>query len=92
MYHPGIMYKKSGVIVGNITSMDAIQLDLFDPIQNRKERSVLMKTIDQLNHRYGTKTVRLLAEGDNTERWKVKCQHRSKNYLTNINEILIIKI
>lgn len=92
MYHPGIMYKKSGVIVGNITSMDAIQLDLFDPIQNRKERSVLMKTIDQLNHRYGTKTVRLLAEGDNTERWKVKCQHRSKNYLTNINEILTIKI
>lgn len=92
MYYPGIMYKKSGVIVGNITSMDAIQLNLFDPIQNRKERSVLMKTIDQLNHRYGTKTVRLLAEGDNTERWKVKCQHRSQNYLTNINEILTIKI
>ena len=32
------------------------------------------------------------AEGDKEQKWKVKCEHRSQNYLTNINEILTIQI
>ena len=92
IYLPGILYKKSGVIVGDIVDMSTIQMNLFDPIHNRKERSDLMKVIDNLNHRYGLKTIRLMAEGDYQQPWKVKCEHRSQNYLTDINEILTIKI
>jgi DNA polymerase V len=92
IYQPGIMYKKSGVIVGDIVSMSMLQMNLFDPIHNRKERSDLMKAIDVINHRYGLKTIKLLAEGDKEQKWKVKCEHRSQNYLTNINEILTIQI
>ena len=51
IYRPGILYKKSGVIVGNICDMSMLQMNLFDPVSNRKERADLMKAIDELNHR-----------------------------------------
>ena len=92
IYRPGILYKKSGVIVGNISDAGSLQMDLFDPIYNRKERSDLMQTIDRLNHRYGVKTVKFLAEGDRIQPWQVKCDFRSQNYLTDINEILTVKV
>ena len=92
IYRPGILYKKSGVIVGNICDMSMLQMNLFDPVSNRKERSDLMKAIDELNHRYGLKTVKLMAEGESKQPWQVKCEHRSQNYLTDINEILTVRI
>ncbi len=92
IYRPGIMYKKVGVVLGNITDDYAIQQQLFDGITNRKERAALMNTIDSLNHRYGLKTVRLMAEGERKQHWNVKSEYKSKNYLTDINEILTIKI
>ena len=69
-----------------------LQMNLFNPIHNRKERSDLMKAIDVINHRYGLKTIKLMDEGDKDQKWKVKCEHRSQNFLTDINEILTVKI
>lgn len=92
IYEPGIMYKRSGVIVGDIVPAYPIDLDLFDPIHNRKERRDLMKVIDSINHKYGTKTIKLGVEGDEKQAWKVKCEHRSPNYLTDINDILTIRV
>lgn len=92
IYKKGIMYKKAGVIVGDIVSMSPFQADLFDPIENRPQRARLMKAMDELNHRYGLKTLRLAVEGENKQPWKVKSEHRSPNYLTNLNEILTIHI
>lgn len=89
IYRPGIKYKKSGVLLENISN-DGIQSNLFDPICNRENRLALSRTIDCMNHKYGLKTVRLAAEGDIMEPWKVKCEYRSPNYLTDINGILTI--
>lgn len=88
----GIMYKKAGVVLGMISDASAIQQDLFDEIQNRPQRDELMKAIDQLNHRFGLKTVRLAAEGSAGQSWQPKSEHRSGNYLSDINEILTIRI
>ncbi len=92
IYQPGIRYKKAGVIVGDIVDTSALQMNFFDAVPNRKQRSALMKTIDDLNQRYGPKTIRLLAEGEQQQPWQSKGKYRSQNYLTNINEILTIKI
>lgn len=92
IYRPGILYKKSGVIVSEIIDNEAIQYDLFDPIRNRRERDELMKTIDLLNHRFGVKSIQLAVEGEERQAWKVKCEHRSPNFLTNLNEILTIHV
>lgn len=92
IYRPGIMYKKSGVILGEITPIIPIQQDLFDPIKNRPQRAELMKTIDKINHKYGLKTIQLAVEGEKRQTWKIKSEHRSGDYLTDINGILTIKI
>lgn len=92
IYKPGILYKKSGVIIGEVTSAASMQQELFDSIRNRPERNQLMKAIDRLNQRFGPKTVHLSVEGDKQQDWHVKSAHRSPNYLTDINEILTIRI
>ena len=91
IYRPGIMYKKSGVILSHIVS-GTVQQVLFDPVPNREERVLLSETIDLMNHRYGLKTVRLAIEGEKNEKWKVKSEHRTPNYLTDLSEIMTIKI
>lgn len=98
IYVPGIMYKRSGVMVGDIVPSNPLQLDLFDTNKKRKERNNLMRVLDRINQRYGVKTLHLAVEdtpisyGAFGGGWHVKCEHRSPNYLTDINEILTIKI
>ncbi len=92
LYKPGIQYKKTGVVLGRIGPSDSVQQDLFDPIPNRPQRSALMSTIDALNLRYGPKTVNLVVEDSWKGDWHVKSEFRSPDYLTNINEILTVKI
>jgi len=92
IYRPGIMYKKSGVIVSDITPINPTQQDLFDPIKNRPQRAELMKAIDNINHRYGLKTVLLGVEGERQQPWKVRCEHRTPNYLTDPQEMMCISL
>lgn len=91
IYRPGIHYKKAGVILTDITPDTAINLNLFDEIRNRPERISLMRAIDSINHRYGVRTVALAAEGGQQELWHSKSDQRSGNYLTDINELMIVK-
>lgn len=88
IYKPCIRYKRSGVWVGGLVDASPIQLNLFDHILNRPERNQLMKTIDNLNQRYGLKTIQLAVEGEKDQAWEVKSEHRSPNYLTVLEEIL----
>ncbi|MBQ2458189.1 MAG: Y-family DNA polymerase [Bacteroidaceae bacterium] len=92
LYKPGIQYKKTGVVLGCIGPSDSVQQDLFDSIPNRPQRMALMKAIDALNCRYGPKTVSLVVEDNQKRDWHVKSEFRSPDYLTNINEILTVKI
>ena len=63
-----------------------------DTIDNRPERLHLSKTIDVLNHKYGLKTVGLAVEGERSDTWRVKSEHRSPNYLTELSDILTVQI
>ena len=92
IYRPHISYKRAGVVLGEIHPASPVELDLFDPIGNRMERAELMRAVDELNHRYGPKTVRLGVESFGRRDWQVKCDHRSPNYLTDIKEILTVRI
>lgn len=88
IYKPGIKYKRTGVWVSDIVDASPIQLNIFDPIHNRPERAILMKTIDSINQRYGLKTIQLAVEGEKEQAWKVKSEHKSPNYLTELEGIL----
>lgn len=92
IYRPGIKYKKSGVVLSDISSDTAVQQILFDGITNRQERLTLSRSIDMLNQKYGLKTVGLAVERTHDEPWKVRCEHRSGNYLTELSDILTVQI
>ncbi len=92
IYREGINYKKAGVILGNISDASVIQQNLFDEVKNRPQRFQLMKSIDEINHKFGLKKIKLAVEGEGHKSWHSKSEHRSGNYLSNINEILTINI
>ena len=87
---PGILYKKSGVIMTGVHDNGLIQGNIFDPVRNRCDRKELMEAIDKINHRWGPKTIKLSVEGGEQEAWRVKHEHRSPNYLTDVNELLTV--
>lgn len=91
LYRPGIQYKKTGVILDRI-SCGAYQQDMFDSIANRPQRLELSKAVDSLNCRFGVKSVHLAVEGNSGDAWHVRADHRSQNYLTDINGLLTIHI
>ncbi|MCF0172924.1 MAG: DUF4113 domain-containing protein, partial [Bacteroidales bacterium] len=92
IYREGILYKKAGVILGDITDASYLQRNLFDALRNRPERNLLMEGIDRLNHHYGLKTIRLAAEGGAKPLWRPKSEHKSGNYLSDLSDILTIRI
>ena len=92
VYLSGIMYKKSGVLLGKISPAYPAQMELFNSPVRRMRRENLMHALDDINQRYGAKTLHLAVEDCGHQPWHVKCEHRSPNYLTDINEILTIRI
>jgi DNA polymerase V len=92
IYREGISYKKTGIVLGNITDASYVQQNLFDEVKNRPERLQLMKSIDAMNHRFGLRKIHLAVEGEDKQAWHAKSEFRSGNYLSDLKEILTIQI
>ena len=90
--HEGLpfAYKKAGVILWNIMPATAIQQDLFDPI-DRQRQAALTQAIDEINRRNGYNTVRLASQGTDI-RFGLLREHLSKQFTTNINDVLVVKV
>lgn len=82
-------YKKAGVIVTDITDGSSVQGSLFDNV-DREKQSALSKIVDEINLRNGRDTVRVAVQGyDNN--WHIKNEYISKQYTTNIKDIIVVK-
>ena len=64
------------------------QFSLFD--KNIDKQKKLMKSIDNIDNKYGLYKVRLASQ-DQKRVWKMKRQNLSRNYTTKIDEVLIVK-
>ena len=82
----GYHYKKAGVIVWNIVPSSAIQTNLFDTI-DRKKQSRLAAAIDAINRKNGHVAVL----GASNKSWSLKCEHISKQYTTNLDDVILVK-
>lgn len=82
-------YKKAGVVVCNISEDNAVQGSLFDTV-DREKQSALSKIVDEINLRNGRDTVRVAVQGYNNN-WHIKNEYISKQYTTNIKDILVVK-
>ena len=91
IYKKGYIYKKAGVIVGNITQENKVQLNLFDQIRNREKYTKISKVIDRINSSMGRDKLRIATQGFD-RKWKMKQEQLSQCYTTRIDEILTVKI
>jgi DNA polymerase V len=89
IFREGFSYKKCGVSLHDLSSVDAVQLDLLSPAVDVPDER-LMEVIDSLNRRYGSGTIRFASEGMRQE-WKMKTDMRSPRYTTRWDELVVVK-
>ena len=85
IFMQGYQYKKTGVIITEIT--DSTQLGLFDSV-DREKRERLQQTIDKINGKH-SRLVKLAIQGTGRN-WKLKQKQLSGHYTTDINQIISI--
>lgn len=88
IFKKGVKYKRAGVIVTGLVPTDNHQLNLFNN-ENPKHKP-LMHVLDNLNTKYGDYKIKL-ANQDLKRTWKMRQEHLSPRYTTNIKEIISIK-
>ena len=88
IYKKGVHYKKAGVILTGIVPTYNHQLQMFSHEDARHKP--LMHAIDCVNKKYGTSKVKL-ANQDLTRTWKMRQEHLSPRYTTNLKDIITIQ-
>lgn len=87
----GFLYKKAGVILWGIIPDNAIQTSLFDNV-DRDKQARLAAAIDAINRKNGHNTVKVAVQGTIGKSWHLKSEHRSKQYTTNIDDVIEVKL
>lgn len=82
-----VKFKKAGVIVTGLIPDDARQFNLFTDENPR--HLALMKAMDHVNKKMGSRVIRLGAQAKKT--WDMKQNMRSPRYTTDIKDILVVQ-
>ena len=85
----GFRYKKAGVIAWNTCEDRAIQGNLFDKV-DRGKQAALAKVVDAINRKNGHNTLRMAVQGY-SKNWHLKHEYISKQYTTNLNDVIRVK-
>ena len=88
LYKPGYKYKKTGIMLLDLSPQSSSQQDMFSGSDVRGE--LLMKTVDLINNQEGKNTIFFCAEGVQRH-WQIKCDKRSFRYTTNWAELAEVK-
>jgi len=87
IYKKGYRYKKTGIILYELHSSSSVR-GLLDYDKSRSDS--LMKSLDEINYRYGSSTLRLAAEGISNE-WQMRREKVSPCYTTSFDQLMIVK-
>ena len=88
IFKRNIHYKKAGVIVLGLSSINNYQYNLFENEDIKHQN--LMRTIDFIQKKEGQSKIKLASQ-DLKKRWKMKQEKLSANYTCKINEIIKVK-
>ena len=84
IYREGYLYKKAGVMLMKISKETAVQGNLFDNTDRKKDKK-LMTVLDNLNERYGRDKLKYACTGDG-KAWKIKQERLSPYYTTRMSD------
>lgn len=88
IYKKGIHYKKAGVVLTGIVPTYNHQLQMFAHEDPRHKP--LMHAIDRVNKKYNAPKLKL-ANQDLTRTWKMRQEHLSPQYTTNLKDIITVQ-
>lgn len=93
VFRPYMQYKRAGVILSDITSDDAIQLDLFaEPTLSLGKSRALMEATDKINNKYGMNTIHLGVQESDKEVTQLPLNFQPfKSPTTNFEDIIEVK-
>jgi len=87
IYKKGYRYKKAGIILYELHNSSSVR-GLLDYDKPRSDS--LMKSLDEINYRYGSSTLRLAAEGIK-KGWQMRRERVSPCYTTSFDQLMIVK-
>jgi len=90
IFKTGFRYKKCGILLTDICPADQVQTNLFSDNRYDPKAGKLMKVMDQINHRYGAKTINIATSG-HRKKWDMKRDMKSPHYTTDWNELPVVK-
>jgi DNA polymerase V len=88
IYKKNLYFKRGGVVLMDFVDANAFQPSLFFNSDPRHKK--LMETIDGLNRKYHKEAVRLASQ--DMRKHKMRQEHLSRHYTTDIREILTVEI
>ena len=88
IFKKGVHYKKAGVMVMGLIPTEKRQLSIFQ--NNNNKHLTLMQSVDRIHKRFGPHRIKL-ANQDLNRTWKMKQEHLSQRFTTELNEIITIK-
>ena len=87
IYKEGYRYKKAGIILYELHSSSSAR-GLLDYDKPRTDS--LMRSLDEINYRYGSATLKLAAEGIRRS-WHMRREKVSPCYTTSFDQLMIVK-
>jgi DNA polymerase V len=88
IFKKGVHYKKAGVMIMGLIPTEKRQLSIFQ--NNNNKHLTLMQSVDRIHKRFGSHRIKL-ANQDLNRTWKMKQEHLSQRFTTELNEIITIK-
>ena len=89
VFKQGFRYKKAGVIVLDVVPDSPRQIALFN--NSNPKHSAIMQAMDNINAHYGQHTIKLASQDPN-RLWKMRQEHLSPRYTTDLNDIIQINV
>ncbi|MCP4294426.1 MAG: Y-family DNA polymerase [Proteobacteria bacterium] len=89
IYRTGYRYKQAGVTLSQFSMQENQQLCFWGNLRKEEKENELMRTVDEINHRFGKNHLRFAASGIKN-RWTMRRDQKSPAYTTNWNEIPVI--
>ena len=90
IYKEGFFYKKTGVMLTDITKQDKLYPNLFTASYGDDKRHLVMGALDKINHKYGKDKIFFASCGTKKD-WQMKREFATQRYTTRWNELMRVK-